>query len=250
MKSPRFLLLIATAAFASVAVAHGQTANSSAQRPGAATGAQRSNASSGAATASPGMPGISGPGNGNTTGGSAAPIIMATDPGYRLSLGDEIVISVHNESDISTAQRIDKKGAVRMYLIDEVVLADKTVREAESFIEKTLIERKILKKPLVSITVRDYATNEITLTGRGIQPGVFPLPREVASIEIVELITRHGGFLANAKSNEVKVYRKNEAGREESFTVDVEAMIASKKNALKSFLIYPGDRIYVEERLF
>ena len=179
-----------------------------------------------------------------------APLIMATDPGYRLSLGDEIAISVHGEDDISTAQRIDKKGAIRMPYVNEVNLADKTVREAESFIEQLLIERKLLKNPLVNITVRDYATNEVTLTGRGVRQGVFPMPREVASIEIVELITRYGGLVPNAKSNDVKVYRKDETGREQVTSVDLEAMLASKKNAPKSFLIYPGDRIYVDERLF
>ena len=179
-----------------------------------------------------------------------APLIMATDPDYRLSFGDEIAINVHGEDDISTAQRIDKKGAVRMPLINEVNLVDKTVREAESFIEQMLIERKLLKSPLVNITVRDYATNEVTLTGRGVRQGVFPMPREVASIEIVELITRYGGLVPNAKAHDVKVYRKDETGRESVTSVDLEAMLASKKNALKSFLIYPGDRIYVDERLF
>jgi len=189
------------------------------------------------------------PGSGGST---TAPVIMATDPGYRLSAGDEITIVVHGEDDISVARRIDKKtGIVRMPLINEVALADKTVSEAETFIEQLLIERKLLKKPLVNITVRDYATNEVTFTGRGIREGVFAMPREVAHIELMELITRYGGLTPNAKSNEVRVYRKDDTtGREQSFVVDYEAMQSSKKNAPKSFLIYPGDRIFVDERLF
>jgi polysaccharide biosynthesis/export protein len=181
---------------------------------------------------------------------ATAPLIMATDPGYRLSAGDEITISVHGEEDMSTAERIDKAGTVRIPYIKEISLADKTVREAENYIEQVLIERKLFKKPLVSITVRDYATNEVTLTGRGVRQGVFPLPKEVSSIEIVELMTRYGGFTPNAKSNDVKVYRKDESGREQVTSVDVEAMMENRKNAPKSFPIYPGDRIYVDERLF
>jgi len=190
--------------------------------------------------------------SGASTSGAttSSPLIMATDPGYRLSLGDEITINVHGEQDMSTAQRIDKKGAVRIPYVNEVNLADKTVREAEGYVEQLLVERKLLKKPLVNITVRDYATNEVTLTGRGVRQGVFPLPKEVASIEIVELMTRYGGFSANAKSNDVKVYHKDETGREKVTSVDVEAMMENRKNALKSFPIYPGDRIYVDERLF
>lgn len=190
--------------------------------------------------------------NSSTTASTAAatPLIMATDPGYRLSVGDEITMNVHGEDDMSTAERIDKKGTVRIPYVNEITLADKTVREAENFIEQVLVERKLFKKPLVSITVRDYATNEVTLTGRGVRQGVFPLPKEVASIEIVELMTRYGGFTPNAKSNDVKVYHKDETGREQVTSVDVEAMMENRKNAPKSFPIYPGDRIYVDERLF
>lgn len=187
---------------------------------------------------------------GATANAATAPLLMATDPGYRLSLGDEIAISVHGEDDISTAQRIDKKGTVRIPYVNEINLADKTVREAEGFIEQVLIERKLLKKPLVTITVRDYASYEVSFTGSGVQPGVYRLPREVASIEIVELITRYGGLKPTAKAHDVKVYRKDETGTEKVFRVDYEAMQAGKKNAEKSFLIYPGDRIYVEDRLF
>jgi polysaccharide export outer membrane protein len=210
------------------------------------------------ARAKPSLGGSSSPafgGNANSPLGPAsnlpsAPLIMATDPGYRLTLGDEIAISVHNQGDISTAQRIDKKGIVRIPYVNEVSLADKTVREAEAFIEQVLIDKKILKRPLVNITVRDYAIREITITGTGLNPGVFPLPRENSSIEIVELVTRLGGFRPTAKSDSVKVIRVDDNGKEIVQTVDVEAMIYNKRNALKSFLIYPGDRIVVDERLF
>ncbi len=189
------------------------------------------------------------PGAANATG-AVAPIIMATDPSYRLSLGDEISIVVHGEDDISTAQRIDKKGNVRMPLINEVNLSDKTVREAESYIEQILIEKKLLRKPLVNITVRDYSVREIVISGTGLNPGVFPLPRETASIEITELVTRLGGFRPTAKADAVKVIRTDDNGKETTQEVDVEAMLIGKRNALKSFLIYPGDRIFVDERLF
>jgi polysaccharide export outer membrane protein len=233
MRSSRFLLLAFTALLTS-AFPYAQESNS--------TGG---NAKTVNGTTGNGLTGKSG------TGANAnAPLIMATDPGYRLSLGDEIAIVIHGEDDMSAAQRIDKKGAVRMPLINEVNLADKTVREAEGFIEQILIDRKLLKKPLVNITVRDYATNEVSFTGRGIREGVFPMPREVASIELMELITRHGGLTPNAKSDAVRIYRKDDTGRETTFVVDYEAMQSSKKNAPKSFLIYPGDRILVDERLF
>jgi Periplasmic protein involved in polysaccharide export len=187
-------------------------------------------------------------GNSSTSNTTTAPVVMATDPGYRLALGDEISITVHGEPDLSAAQRIDRKGIVRIPYINEVSLANKTVREAEGFIEQLLIERRILKKPLVNITVRDYALREVTISGTGMNPGVFQMPRETDSIEIVELVNRLGGFRPTARSNAVRVIRMDENGNEVSHIVDVEAMMKNRKGAPKSFLIYPGDRIHVEER--
>ena len=221
------LLLLATACTFFAQEKSGGTGNGNAPAKAAVTGAT--------------------PGTASTPG---SPLIMATDPGYRLSLGDEISIVVHGEDDMSAAQRIDKNGVVRMPLINEVTLADKTVREAESHIEGLLRDKKLLKNPLVNITVRDYTLREIVISGSGLNPGVFPLPRETASIEITELVNRLGGFRPTAKSDAVRVTHTDENGRETTETVDVEAMLAGKRNARKSFLIYPGDRIFVDERLW
>ncbi len=190
----------------------------------------------------------SSPSTSSTPATGAAPVLIATDPGYRLALGDEIAITVHGEADLSTAQRIDRKGIVRIPYVNEVALANKTVREAEGFIEQLLIERRLLKKPLVNITVRAYALREVTISGNGLTPTVFQMPRETDNIEIIELVNRLGGFRPTARSNAVRVIRMDENGNEVSHIVDVEAMMKNRKGALKSFLIYPGDRIHVEER--
>jgi len=177
----------------------------------------------------------------------------ATDPGYQLSNGDEVAIIIWGEADVSTSQRIDGKGIIRMPLIGEVNLSSKTVREAEKYLEQIFIDKKILRQPMVSISVRDYAMREVAVLGAVNSPGKYRMPKEAASIEIVELITSLGGFKATAKSDEVKVTRVDEAGIETVSTVNVESMISGRggnKNSPKSFLIYPGDRLYVPERLF
>lgn len=175
---------------------------------------------------------------------------LATDPGYRLSIGDEISIDVHGEPDMSAAQRIDRQGNVRVPYTDEVGLAGRTVREAESYLEQTFITKKLLRKPLVTITVRQYSSREVTIIGAVNSPGIFHLPKEADTIEIVELVTSIGGFRPTAKSNDVRVTRVGDDGRETVFSVDVEAMIYNRRNARKSFPVHPGDRILVMERLF
>ncbi len=189
---------------------------------------------------------------GSNTGVTALDL-PATDPSYQLSNGDEVAIIIWGENDVSASQRIDSKGIVRMPLIGEVNLSSKTVREAEKFLEQIFIDKKLLRQPMVTISVREYAAREVAVLGAVNSPGKYRMPREAGSIEIVELITSLGGFKPTAKSDEVKVTRVDEAGIETVSTVNVESMITGRgasKNTPKSFLIYPGDRLYVPERLF
>lgn len=176
-----------------------------------------------------------------------------TDPAYRLSKGDEIFVNVFNEGALSTAQRIDNRGIIRIPYAGDITIADRTVREAETYLEKLLVEKKLIRNPMVTISVRDYASREVSVAGAVSATGKYRMPKESSSVEIVDVILGMGGFRPTAKSDEVKVTRTLDSGEEKVITVDVEAMINPRRgdrNNPRSFLIYPGDRIFVPERLW
>ena len=84
-------------------------------------------------------------------------------------------------------------------------------------------------------------------------PGNFQFPKETTSLDIADLITRLGGFTPTAKSDAVSVIRRKPDGKEEVTTVDVERMISGRRrgdSSRRDFAVYPGDRIWVPERLF
>ena len=176
-----------------------------------------------------------------------------TDPAYRLSKGDEIVVVVFNESEFSNAQRIDNRGIIRLPYAGEISIANRTVREGERYLEGLLIEKKLLRDPMVTIAVREYASREVSILGAVGNPGKYRMPREASSVEIVDVVTAMGGLRATAKGDDVQVTRILDSGEEQVVRVDVEAMINPRKgdrNSVRSFLLYPGDRIYVPERLW
>ena len=177
--------------------------------------------------------------NGNNASGGDS----ATDPAYQLVRGDAIYVNVYNESDLSMDQRIDSRGIIRLPYLGEVSVSGQTVREAEKNLEKLLVEKKLLRKPMVNISVREYASHEVSVIGAVNGAGIFHMPKEKANIEILDLVTSMGGFRVTAKSDEVKVTRTLDSGEEKTYTVDVEAMIKGKSSALRTFLIYPGDQI-------
>lgn len=188
--------------------------------------------------------------------GADAPLV--TDPGYRLNLGDQVTVSVFGEPDLNAQQMIDRDGNVRLPLIGALVVAGLTVREAEGLIEKTYREQEMLRQPQVTIAMSNYAPRELTLLGAVRSPGTFRFPPDATSLDIRDVIARHGGFLPVAKGDAVAVTRRQPDGREVTTVVDVERMMPGRsffglgraRENDSIFLVYPGDRIFVPERLF
>jgi polysaccharide export outer membrane protein len=183
----------------------------------------------------------------------ALPAEGNTDPAYRLVPGDSVTVNVYSEPDMSAAQRLDTNGTLRLPMIGEVKLGGLSVREAENTLEKLYISRELLKAPLVTLVVSNYALREVSVLGAVRSPGNFQFPKETTSLDIADLITRLGGFTPTAKSDAVSVIRRKPDGKEEVSTVDVEAMIKGRRRgdtSRNSFAVYPGDRIWVPERLF
>jgi polysaccharide export outer membrane protein len=182
-----------------------------------------------------------------------APDAPRTDPAYRLIAGDQVAISVYGESELSISQKLDTEGRIRLALVGDLALAGLSVREAERTIEKLYVDRRILKQPMINIVVQTYAVRDISILGAVRGPGKMTFPPEKSVLDITDVVTRAGGFLPTAKSDAVKITRVDAAGRESTVEINVEAMLTRRgagPNTLKEFPIYPGDRIWVPERLF
>jgi polysaccharide biosynthesis/export protein len=176
-----------------------------------------------------------------------------TDPSYRLAPGDSVAVNIYAEPEMSASQRMDVSGILRLPMIGEIKLGGLSVREAEKTLEKLYRDRELLKAPLVSISVSNYALREVSVLGAVRSPGNFQFPKETTSLDIADLITRLGGFTPTAKSDAVSVIRRKPDGREEVTTVDVERMISGRRrgdSSRREFAVYPGDRVWVPERLF
>jgi len=172
---------------------------------------------------------------------------------YRLGKLDQIQITIFDEPDLSVAQRINGEGSVRIPLIGVVKVAGLTISKAEASIEKAYIENEILKDPIVSVRVIDYAPKEISILGAVRSPGKLPFPTEVSSLDIVDVITKVGGFTQIAHADRVRITRVGDDGREIIFTVNVESMITGRgrrSGEPARVPVYPGDVIWVPERMF
>lgn len=182
--------------------------------------------------------------------GSNAP--AGANPSYRIMIRDQVQITVFDEADLSTAQRVDGKGQLRVPLLGNVKISGLTIRDAEELLERRFVEGEFLKEPMVTLKIVEYATREVSVLGAVRSPGVIPFPFEVNSMDIVDVISKTGGLAGIARGEAVRVTRLDEDGQEKISIVNVESLITGKGRRSDSdrFLIYPGDVIYVPDRLF
>ena len=169
---------------------------------------------------------------------------------YRLFSRDTIRLSVQGEPDLTVDRRIDALGEIYVPLLGHVKLSGLTATEAQAVIAKRYVEEEIFVRPEVIVTVLDYTPKEIMVLGQVGKQGKLFLPPEAISMSIVEAITSSGGFTRIAKSDAVRVTRKDERGTEQSQTINVEKMIDGRAGATEAFLLQPGDVVFVPERVF
>jgi len=180
----------------------------------------------------------------------AAELEEKSDDSYRLFPRDSIALSVYGEPDISTNLRLSGNGGINIPLLGNLRVSGLSLAEAEDKIAKTYIEKEIFIDPQITLQVTDYSAKEISILGQISGQGRVALPPETATLSIIEAVSSAGGFTRIAKADSVRITRMNlETNEEEVFIVDVESMIIGKSKE-DVFYVFPGDIIFVPERLF
>lgn len=174
-----------------------------------------------------------------------------TSSAYVLTNTDRLRVSVFDEPDLSLIVRIDSQGRVNLPLVGQVAISGLSVSNAQTAIERAFQEGRFLRSPRVSISVEEYAPREVSIQGQVRSPGRYVLPIE-ASMTILELVTRAGGFTDTAKGTAVRITRIHADGTKKTFEVDVESLIKGRRGANvgdNSLVLEAGDIIFVPERL-
>ncbi|MBO46151.1 MAG: hypothetical protein CMJ96_04560 [Planctomycetes bacterium] len=173
--------------------------------------------------------------------------------GYRLGVGDEVEIQVFGEPEVTTHAKINRDGMVRLvYISAEIPIRGLTIKEVEKFIAEQYYKNRIFRNAIVRVNITKYIAKEILFTGKFAKTGPFVFPPEVEAMDIVDVVTRNGGFQEIAKSTEVKVTRtihaKDGSSTKETYTVNVKAKMEGNTET-ERFMVYPGDILFVREKL-
>jgi polysaccharide biosynthesis/export protein len=152
--------------------------------------------------------------------------------------GDLLRISVFGVKDFDVDARVSARGNVSLPLIGDVQLAGLTPDEAEGIVARRLVTGNFILEPQVSVFVKEYATQGVSVLGEVEKPGIYPL---LGSHGLFDVLSMAGG--ATQKSGPtVTITHK---GRPNDVVVVNLADVGRSTDANAGVL--PGDTVFVSK---
>ncbi|MDB5859428.1 MAG: polysaccharide export protein [Ramlibacter sp.] len=144
--------------------------------------------------------------------------VMGLGKEYRVGPNDLLDIEVLNLDGGKRTVRVNSAGSVTLPLIGVIVVAGLTQEQVETHVA-SLYGEKYLQNPQVSVFIREFTTERITVDGAISKPGIYPL---VGQMTLLRVIALAGGFGSIANRTEVKLFRNGDKGDRVVATFDVE----------------------------
>ena len=125
-------------------------------------------------------------------------------PEYRIGPSDLLAVTVFQVQDLDREVRVNNAGQVSLPLIGSVDAAGRTVTELEAQIARAY-GAKYLQDPQVSVFVKEFASQRVTVGGAVQKPGVFPLTS--SRLTLLQAIALAEGLNATGSEQNVIVFR-------------------------------------------
>lgn len=162
--------------------------------------------------------------------------------GSTLGSGDLLEVRVFQEPDLSGPFRLSPEGTIDFPLCGKVKLSGMTSSQAADALTACL-RQNYLKRPEVTVLIREYNSKKIFIFGEVQKPGTFPYDENMS---IIQAVTLAGGFTRLASKNNTQVTRLIE-GQEKKVRVPVDDIGVGRE---PNFQLQPGDIVFVPESLF
>ncbi|MGI5864867.1 MAG: polysaccharide biosynthesis/export family protein, partial [Myxococcales bacterium] len=156
-----------------------------------------------------------------------------------LGVNDVLEIRVYQEPDLTGVFRISAEGTIDYPFCGRVKAAGLSSSALADGLTDCLKDG-YLKKPQVTVFLKEYNSKKVFVFGEVQKPGTFPYEDNMS---IVQAITLAGGFGKLAAKNSVIVTRLVD-NEERKFKVAVEGIAEGRD---KNFALQPGDIVYVPE---
>jgi polysaccharide export outer membrane protein len=122
---------------------------------------------------------------------------------YRIGPLDKLTVTVFGIDELETTAQVDSGGMFAMPLIGQVRALGETPNSFARILESELRQRDVLK-PYVTVLVNEAISQQITIEGSVLRPGVYPA---VGKTSLLRMLAMSGGATEFARLSEVLVFR-------------------------------------------
>ena len=171
-------------------------------------------------------------------GPAGGPMLHSRQEGaLRIGIGDMVQVSVFDTPELSAKLRVNADGAVELPVAGSTAVTGLTPQEAAEAIAKHLREAQIMTDPRVTVSIADYATQEISVLGEVKNPGNYLL---LGPHSLYNALSAAGGTNEKAGGDIVITHIADPQNPE---TIPVDSPNYSKLQRLTS--VSAGDVIFV-----
>jgi polysaccharide export outer membrane protein len=137
---------------------------------------------------------------------------------YRIGANDLVDFDVFGVPNMQRTVRVNASGMVALPLIGPVTLAGLTAAQAENLIAQKYAEN-YLQDPQVSLFIKEFTTQRITIEGAVARPGIYPVTGQLTLLRALALA---GGGAQFAQLNEIMLFRGGSAQEANTQMFDLE----------------------------
>lgn len=158
---------------------------------------------------------------------------------YRIGAQDLLEITVFGVPELSRTVRVNSNGQISLPLIGGVQAGGRTIPELEKDVGAKLA-KSYLQDPQVSVFVKEFTSQRVTLEGALNKPGIYPLTGKTTLLQAVAMA---GGLDQLAQLDGVVVFRQIE-GKKMAAVFDIRKI--SSGDAVDP-QVYGDDIVVVEQ---
>ena len=156
------------------------------------------------------VPGVPMSSSAPPSGGRVTPMSTLASLGadYRIGPNDLMDVEVYGVPDLKRTVRVNSSGQVSLALVGNVNVAGLSAQRAEAMISEKYAE-KYLQNPQVSVFIREFTSQRITIEGAVGKPGIYPITGQVTLLRALALA---GGGGSYADLSDIMLFRVNQDG--------------------------------------
>jgi polysaccharide export outer membrane protein len=157
----------------------------------------------------------------------------------RISGGDLLQVSIYGADDLKRDVRVNSEGDITLPLVGTVHVGGLPTEEAETTIAKAYSSGGFIKHPQITLLIKEFTTQGISVLGEVVKPGVYPA---LGSRRLFDIISAAQGMTPKA-GRMITITHRNDPDHPVEITLqqDLSRSLGSNLD------VYPGDTIVVSK---